>query len=163
MRHFGFALMIAALVSACGSNAASPLRPSATTPTALSSLTGTWAGSSADATGSAQMTWTVTENGTGVNGSMNLSNTGRGMMGAGSMQGTVSGQTVTFHMDVPTGGFTGTMSSCTMTADGQGTVSADGHTMTGTYSGTLSGMMSGGMMNQSCGGSMANGQFTLTR
>ena len=38
-----------------------------------------------------------------------------------------------------------------------------GHTMTGTYSGSMSGMMSGGMMNQSCGGSMANGHFTLTR
>ncbi|MGE5360742.1 MAG: hypothetical protein ACM3NQ_17130 [Bacteroidales bacterium] len=50
-----------------------------------------------------------------------------------------------------------------MAVNGQATMSADGHTMTGTYSGGLSGMMSGGMMGQSCGGAMNNGQFTLTR
>jgi hypothetical protein len=82
------------------------------------------------------------------------------MMGNGSMQGTISGSTVTFHMAVPNGGFGGMMSSCSMGMDGQATMSQDGHTMTGTYSGNMSGMMS---QMQSCGGAMNNGQFTLTR
>jgi hypothetical protein len=82
------------------------------------------------------------------------------MMGNGSMQGTISGSTVTFHMAVPNGGFGGMMSSCSMGMDGQATMSQDGHTMTGTYSGNMSGMMS---QMQSCGGTMNNGQFTLTR
>jgi hypothetical protein len=85
------------------------------------------------------------------------------MVGNGSMQGTISGSNVTFHMAVPAGGFSGMMSSCVMGIDGQAIMSEDGHTMTGTYSGNMSGMMSGGMMGQACGGAMNNGQFTLTR
>ena len=109
------------------------------------------------------MTWTLSPSGDTVTGATTFSNTARGMMGNGSMQGTVGETTMTFHMTVPTGGFTGMMSPCSMGVDGQATLSSDGHTMTGTYSGSLSGMMSGGMMGQSCGGAMNNGQFTLTR
>jgi len=110
------------------------------------------------------MTWTVTQNGSSVSGTMGFVDTGRSMMGNGSMQGTINGSAVSFHMAVPNGGFSGMMSSCSMSVDGQATMSNDGHTMTGTYSGNMSGMMSsGGMMNQSCGGAMANGKFTLTR
>ncbi|MGE5361642.1 MAG: hypothetical protein ACM3NQ_21715 [Bacteroidales bacterium] len=126
-------------------------------------MTGTWSGSSTDTTGQETMIWTVAQNGTSMTGTMNLSDTGRGMMGNGAMTGTVNGSTVTFHMQVPTGGFSGAMSPCSMGMDGQATVSADGHTMTGTYSGSMSGMMAGGMMNQSCGGAMNSGRFTLTR
>jgi hypothetical protein len=36
------------------------------------------------------------------------------MMGTGSMQGAISGSTMTFHMTVPNGGFNGMMSSCSM-------------------------------------------------
>jgi hypothetical protein len=50
-----------------------------------------------------------------------------------------------------------------MLVDGQGQMSDDGHTMTGTYSGNMSGMMSGMMSTVSCGGAMNSGQFTLTR
>jgi len=100
-----------------------------------------------------------------MTGTMSFSDTGRGMMGTGSMRGTVNGRTVTFHMDIPNGGFSGMMASCSMGMDGQGMMSDDGRTMTGTYSGNMAGMMSGGMMNQtqSCGSAMNNGQFTLTR
>jgi hypothetical protein len=83
--------------------------------------------------------------------------------GCTMVQGTVNGLGVSFHMGIPNGGFSGMMSSCSMGMDGQATMSNDGHTMTGTYSGSMAGMMSGVMMNQSCGGSMANGHFTLTR
>ncbi len=109
------------------------------------------------------MSWTVTQNGSGLTGTMGMSDTTRSMMGNGTMTGTVNGNTVTFHMSVPTGGFSGMMSSCSMGLDGQATMSTDGHTMTGTYAGNMSGMMSGGMMGQACGGAMNNGQFTLTR
>ena len=127
-------------------------------------MTGTWAGTSADTTGQEKMSWSVTQSGSGMTGTMSFSDTSRNMMGNGSMQGTVNGSTVTFHMSVPNGGFSGMMSSCAMSVDGQATMSDDGHTMTGTYSGNMSGMMSGGgMMNQSCGGAMTSGKFTLTR
>jgi hypothetical protein len=109
------------------------------------------------------MTWSLTQNANAMSGTTNISDAGRSMMGSGSMQGTVSGSTMTFHMSVPNGGFSGTMSSCSMTVDGQATMSSDGHTMTGTYTGNMSGMMSGGMMGQACGGAMNNGQFTMTR
>ena len=157
-------------VSACGGSTSSPAAPTsspaamATSPTApITSLAGTWTGTSADTSGQEKMTWSITQNGNAMSGTMTVSDTSRSMMGNGSMQGTISGSTVTFHMAVPTGGFGGMMSSCTMGIDGRGSMSDDGHTMTGTYSGNMSGMMSGGMMGQSCGGAMNNGQFTLTR
>jgi len=106
------------------------------------------------------MNWSVTQNASAMTGTMSFSDTARFMMGSGSMQGTINGSTVTFHMAVPNGGFGGMMSPCSMSADGQAQMSADGHTMTGTYSGNMSGMMSS---MASCGGAMSNGHFTLTR
>ncbi len=158
MRSLALVLLVGSFAAACGSSS-SPVAPSSGTPT----ITGNWSGSSHDTTGQETMNWTLTQNGTNVSGSMGMSNTSRGMMGNGTMTGTVSGDTVTFHMNVPTGGFTGMMTSCAMVVDGQATMSPDGHTMTGTYSGNMSGMMSGAMVGQSCGGTMGNGQFTLTR
>jgi hypothetical protein len=106
------------------------------------------------------MTWTLAQNGNAMTGTMNISDGGRSLMGSGSMQGTISASTMTFHMAVPNGGFSGMMSSCSMSVDGQAQMSDDGHTMTGTYSGNMSGMMSS---MQSCGAAMNNGRFTLTR
>jgi hypothetical protein len=161
MRYLGFALLAGLVASGCGGSS-SPVSPSASSANP-STMTGVWSGTSADSTGQEKMGWTVTQNGNTMTGTMNFSDTGRNMMGNGSMQGTINGSSVTFHMSVPNGGFTGTMSSCSMGVDGQATMSNDGHTMTGTYSGSMSGMMSGGMMNQSCGGAMNNGTLTLTR
>ncbi len=151
------------IVAACGGSTSSPAIPTPTATGSLTSLSGTWTGTSSDTSGQDKMTWTLTQNTNAMTGTMNISDTARSMMGNGSMQGTVSGSTMTFHMTVPTGGFDGMMSSCAMGVDGQATMSSDGHTMTGTYSGNMSGMMSGGMMGQACGGAMNNGQFTLTR
>jgi hypothetical protein len=150
-------------LAACSGSTSSPAAPTMTSPSALTSLSGTWTGTSSDTSGPEALTWTLTQNSTAMTGTMNISDIGRSMMGNGAMQGTVNGSTMTFHMTVPSGGFNGTMSSCSMGVDGQATMSSDGHTMTGTYSGSMSGMMSGGMMGQSCGGVMNNGQFTLTR
>lgn len=163
MRYLsGVAILAALAVAACGDGSSGPTSASPT-PATGTTMSGTWAGTSADSTGQEKMIWTVTQTGNSVTGTMNLADTGRNMMGNGSMQGTINGSTLSFHMSVPTGGFSGMMSSCAMGMDGQATMSDDGRTMTGTYSGSMSGMMSGGMMNQSCGGSMADGHFTLTR
>lgn len=159
MKMMFLSLLTAFLTFACGGSS-SPPAPSAGN---LSSMTGSWSGTSADSSGQEKMAWTVTQDGTTMTGSMNVTDTGRGMMGTGAMRGTVSGRTVSFHMDVPRGGFSGMMSSCSMSMDGQATMSDDGHSMTGTYSGGMSGTMSSGMMNQSCGGAMNGGHFALAR
>jgi osmotically-inducible protein OsmY len=147
-------------VTACGGSPSAPTAPTPNPSGTLTSLSGTWAGPSSDTSGPAMMTWVVSQSGITMAGTMNISDSGRGMMGNGSVQGTISGSTVTFHMTVPNAGFNGMMSSCSMSVDGQAQMSDDGHTMTGTYSGTMSGMMS---QMQSCGGAMNNGHVTLTR
>jgi hypothetical protein len=156
MRHVFVTFLVCLGATACGSS--SPVSPSTAT-----TVSGTWTGSSHDTSGQETISWTVSQAGNTLSGTVGMSDTTRSMMGSGTMTGTVSGNTVTFRMTVPTGGFNGFMSSCSMMVDGQATMSSDGHTMTGSYSGNMSGMMSGSMMNQSCGGAMQNGQFTLTR
>jgi hypothetical protein len=152
-----FSLMF---MTACGGSTSGPASPTPIPPGTIASLSGTWTGVSADTSGQENMTWTVTQNGNAMTGTMNISDGGRSMMGSGSMQGTISGSSVTFHMAVPNGGFSGMMSSCSMVMDGQAQMSDEGHTMTGTYSGNVSGMMSS---MQSCGGAMNTGRFTLTK
>lgn len=147
-------------VTACGGSTSAPTAPSPNPSGTLTSLSGTWTGTSSDTSGRGTMTWTMTQSGNVMTGTMSISDDSRSLMGNGSMQGTVSGSTVTFHMIVPNGGFSGMMSSCSMSLDGQAQMSDDGRTMTGTYSGTMSGMMS---QMQSCGGAMNNGHVTLTR
>ena len=155
-----FSLMF---VTACAGSASVPTAPAPAAAAANTNASGTWIGTSADSTGRENMTWALTQNGNAITGTMNIGDTSRSMMGNGSMQGTISGSTVSFRMTVPIGGFSSTMSSCSMLVDGQGQMSDDGHTMTGTYAGNMSGMMSGMMSTVSCGGAMNSGQFTLTR
>lgn len=151
------------LTSACGGSSSSPTSPSMVTTPSSSSMTGTWTGTSMDSTGQAKDVWTVSQVGTGLTGTMKMSDDTRSMMGNGTMRGTVNGRAFSFHIEMPSGSFTGMMAACSMVMDGDGMMSDDGHTMTGTYSGTLAGMM--GMMgsSQSCGGAMSNGTFTATR
>jgi len=163
MRISTLAILSLLTVAACGGSTSTPAAPTTTSAGTVASLSGTWTGTSSDSSGQDKMIWTLSQNANTTSGTMNISDTTRSMMGNGSMQGTISGSTMTFHMTVPTGGFDGMMAACSMGVDGQATMSSDGHAMTGTYSGTMSGMMSGGMMGQACGGAMNNGQFTLTR
>jgi hypothetical protein len=152
------------LVSAC-SGTSNPVSPTPANNSNLAAVSGTWAGTMTDTTGTAADTWTVSQSGTTVTGTMSMSDNTRNMMGAGTMSGTVNGKSVSFHMEVKAGGFSGMMSTCGMMIDGQGMMSEDGHTMTGSYTGAFSGMMSSGMMGmmQPCGGTMGNGTFSLTR
>jgi len=161
-RVVAFILSAGLFLPACSSTS-SPVSPS--TPTASAAIvSGTWAGTTTDSTGSTSAVWTVTQTATTVTGKMSMSDDVRSMMGNGAMSGTMNGKALTFHMAVPTGGFTGMMAMCSVVMDGQGMMSDDGHTMTGTYSGSFSGMMSNMMgSQQSCGGVMSSGTFSMTR
>lgn len=162
--RLALALLFGLAAAACGGTRTSPTSPALEPPAGAASMTGTWSGTSADTTGQAKMTWTISQSGSTFTASTSVSDNARSMMGNGTMQGTVNGQTMTFHMTVPNGAFSGMMSSCSMSVDGQAQMSDNGHAMTGTYTGTMSGMMSGMMsQGQSCGGAMNNGQFTMTR
>ena len=160
MRTSIFVIFSLMFMTACGGSTSGPAAPSPTPPSTLASLSGTWTGTSMDTSGQENMTWALTQHGNAMTGTMNISDGGRSLMGSGSMQGTIGASTATFHMAVPNGGFSGMMSSCSMSLDGQARMSDDGHTMTGTYSGHMSGMMSS---MQSCGEAMNDGHFTLTR
>lgn len=124
------------------------------------SVTGTWAGSASDSsssmgagsmmgqTGMGTMTWPLTQSGPTVTGSINFS----GMQGRmpGSFLGTMSGDVMTFTIDMPSN----SMMSAGCSARATGTARVNGTTMTmiGTYSGS-----------NSCTGSFGNGQMTMTR
>lgn len=124
------------------------------------SVTGTWAGSGSDSSssmgagsmmgqaGMGTMTWPLTQSGPTVTGSINFS----GMQGRmpGSFLGSMSGDVMTFTIDMPSN----SMMSAGCSARATGTARVNGTTMTmiGTYSGS-----------NSCSGSFANGQMTMTR
>ncbi len=140
--------------AACGNN--SPMTPSGP----AASMSGTWAGSAVDSSismgagslmgqaGMGTMTWPLTQSGSTLTGSMSFS----GMQGRmpGSFLGTMSGDEMTFTMDLPINSMMS--SGCTARATGLARVDGTRMTMTGTYSGS-----------NSCTGSFANGQMTMTR
>ena len=99
-------------------------------------------------TGMGTMTWPLTQSGSAVTGSMSFA----GMAGRmpGAFTGTMSGDDMTFTMDLPNNSMMS--SGCTARATGSAHVDGTRMTMTGTYSGT-----------NSCTGSFVNGQMTMTR
>ena len=155
MTKLGLALFLAAIVAGCGGSGSS------TGPTGSGSITGyagTWVGSMSESGGAmmgsgtmggmmtGQATWQMTQTGANVTGSMDMS----GFRGTGQMAitGTISGQTMTFTMNIPAGG----MPDAGCVAKGNGTAQMNGNTMTGTYSGS-----------NTCSGPFSNGQITLSR
>ena len=149
-------VVLTCFAAACGGT--SSMGP--TGPTAQTAMTGTWAGSGSDWSGSmgagslmgqagmGTMTWPLRQSGSTVTGSMSFA----GMQGRipGVFSGTMSADDVTFTMDLPNN----SMMSAGCTARATGTARVDGArmTMTGTYSGS-----------NSCTGSFTNGQMTMTR
>ena len=123
-------------------------------------IIGRWSGSTSDSAGSASGVWTLNQNGTVLSGTAQVTDTTRNLLGDGTIRGAVNGKSISFHMEVPTGGFAGTMAACSMAIDGQGTISDDGHKFTGSYTGAFTGMMS---PQRSCGGNLSRGTFSLTR
>ena len=159
MRKFGFILLLAAFMAGCGGGGSSiaPTDPGSTT-----GYAGTWVGSMSESGGammgsgtmggmmsgmmSGQMTWQMTQNGANVTGDMELS----GFQGTGRMtiSGTISGQTMTFTMNIPAGG----MPEPGCGASGNGTAQMNDNTMTGTYSGS-----------NTCSGVFTDGRVMLSR
>jgi hypothetical protein len=125
-------------------------------------MAGAWAGIGSDSSGSmgagsmigqtdmGTMTWQLTQNGSTVTGPMSFS--GAGMQGRmpGSFLGTMSGDDMTFTMDMPSSSMMS--SGCSSRATGTAHVNRTTMTMTGTYSGS-----------NSCSGAYTNGQMTMTR
>jgi hypothetical protein len=108
------------------------------------------AGSMMGQTDMGTMTWQLTQNGSTVTGPMSFA--GAGMQGRmpGSFLGTMSGDDMTFTMDMPSSSMMS--SGCSSRATGTAHVNRTTMTMTGTYSGS-----------NSCSGAYTNGQLTMTR
>ena len=151
-------VFLASFAAACGGNAA--MSPSV--PTASASLAGAWTGIASDSSSSTgagsmmgqadmgTMTWQLTENGSIETGPMSFS--GSGMQGRtpGTFLGTMSGDDMTFAMDMPSNSMMST--GCSSRATGTAHINRTTMTMTGTYSGS-----------NSCSGAYTSGQMTMTR
>jgi hypothetical protein len=156
------AIVTALLAAACGS-ASSPTAPGpgpAATGGGSAPLTGTWAGTAFDSTGSMMgagmsaamfdnMTWNIVQTGNTFTGTMQFP----GYMARGPMtiSGTINGSTATFTMTMPAGSM---MSSVTCTATSTGTFdfAAVMTQIHGQYAGT-----------NSCTGPFNQGQINLSR
>lgn len=123
---------------------------SPTPPSPAVDLTGAWAGSASDSSGPGQMSWQLTQTDTSFSGTMTMTDAGTGVMGQGSVSGTVSGASIHFSIRVAAGGFPSPYESCTADVTGDGQASSS--TITGTYSGS-----------NSCSGAIASGQLTLNK
>ena len=149
-------VLLTCFTAACSGG--SPTGPSG--PGSQMAMTGTWAGSASDSsssmgagslmgqTGMGTMTWPLTQSGSTVTGSMSFA----GMQGRspGAFSGMMSGDDMTFTMDLPNNSMMS--AGCTARATGTARVDRTRMTMTGTYSGS-----------NSCTGSFVNGQMTMTR
>ena len=152
------AVFLASFAAACGGGATTS--PSATTPSG--SMAGAWVGMASDSSSSigagsmmgqadmGTMTWQLTENGSIETGPMTFS--GSGMQGRtpGTFLGAMSGDDMTFAMDMPSNSMMST--GCSSRATGTAHVNRTTMTMTGTYSGS-----------NSCSGAYTSGQLTMTR
>lgn len=155
-RFRALALAAAFACISCGStgSSAGPTSPASPGGTATNdiNIAGTWNGTATDTTGPGTMTWVVTQTGSSFTGTVTLVDTATSAKGKGTVSGTVSGSAVRFTVTIPAGGFDAPYASCAATTTGDAVVI--GSTMTATYSGSGSG---------SCGGTIAGGQFTLTK
>ena len=68
-------------------------------------VTGTWVGDLATLPGVPQMTWTLTESGVTVNGSVQVTLNGGFVVLSGALTGTLADSTLTYTITVPPGGF----------------------------------------------------------
>ncbi len=158
MKNAYLVVLLASFAAACGGSAST----SPSGPTASTSMAGAWTGIASDSSssigagsmmgqaGMGTMTWQLTENGSIATGPMSFS--GSGMQGRmpGTFVGTMSGDDMTFAMDMPTSSMMST--GCSSRATGTAHVNRTTMTMTGTYSGS-----------NSCSGAYTGGQMTMNR
>ncbi len=157
MKNAYLVVVLVSFATACGGSAStSPSGPTST------SMAGVWTGIASDSSssigagsmmgqaGMGTMTWQLTENGSIETGPMSFS--GSGMQGRmpGTFVGTMSGDDMTFAMDMPTSSMMST--GCSSRATGTAHVNRTTMTMTGTYSGS-----------NSCSGAYTGGQMTMNR
>ena len=144
-------LLVLASAAGCGGGnggpSALPTQPSAST---SDTLTGTWSGSASDSSGPGQMSWQIAQSDTSFSGTVTMTDSGTGLMGRGSVSGTVSSGSIRFSISVPAGGFDSPYASCIAEVSGDGLVSTS--SITGTYSGS-----------NSCADTITSGQLSLTR
>ena len=138
-----------------GSMAACSVTSSTTTPspTPNTSLTGTWSGDLLLQGVAARMTWTLTQNGSGVSGPvLVLLPTGTVLLN-GALNGTVSGSTVNYTINIGNGAVP-SQPNCTGQLGGTVTSSfGTPSTLTGNYA----------INNSTCTTPFSTGTFTLTR
>src|SRR5262245_4031905 len=138
-------LLALTLTTACKSDSSStPAAPSAP----VLNVAGSWRGTATDSSGPGTISMQVTQSGTNLTGTVNMSvitATGRG-----TLTGTVSGSSIHLTIAIPAGGFDAPFGSCTASVTGDGQVSAS--SITATYTGT-----------NSCSGSITKGELTLSK
>ena len=150
-------VLVASFAAACGGN--SSTAPSGVT---SSSMAGIWSGIGVDSSSSlgtgsmmgqtdmGTMTWQLTQNGSMVTGPMSFNGSGMQGRGPGAFSGIMSGDDMTFTMNLPTGSMMS--SGCSSSATGTAHVNRTTMTMTSTYSGS-----------NTCSGGYTSGQAMMTR
>ena len=150
MRLWSAIACVSALLAAgCGSDSQS----TPTSPTILN-LTGKWSGNLSDSSGPGTATFTLTQSGSAISGSMAGRDTNTGLSVNGSLAGTLNGSALTFTITVPVGGYPGPFSVCSSTSNGSATVTAT--QINGTYSGSATGPAG-------CARSFTGGTVNLTK
>ena len=152
------AAFLASFAAGCGSNAT--MSPSV--PTASASLAGAWTGIASDSSSSigagsmmgqadmGTMTWQLTQNGSAVSGPINFSGSGMPGRMPGSFRGAMSGDDMTFTIEMPASSMMS--AGCSSRAAGTAHLNRATMTMTATYSGS-----------NSCYGAFSGGETTMVR
>jgi hypothetical protein len=138
----GLAVLFVTLAGSCKS---SPAAPSL-------SLEGTWNGTLVTPGGGGSLKWELAQESERISGTVTSQDL-NGIVGRGTITGTLSDTTLTFEMTFPPGAFSPPFQSCSQTVTGSA-LNVTRSLINGSYSGTIR------CPNQTSGGS---GQFTLTR
>ena len=113
-------------------------------------LSGTFAGTAADPSGPGRLTWQLTQSGQQVSGTLSFQDDRTAATGNGSVSGSLSGPTLTFSMEIRSGGVSAPFGGCTIAATG--TAQATTTTINGTFTG-----------RNSCTSTFTNGTIALTK
>lgn len=143
-----FALAALVLVVACNRGAEDP--PSPTGPTPPANVSGTYAGTVADASGPGRLTWRLTQASADVSGTFTATDDVSGLTAGGNVTGTLAGSTLTFRMTAAAGTLPPPFANCSL--DLNGTAQVAGSAIDGTYTG-----------RNSCTGPFASGRLSLMR
>ncbi len=158
MKNVFAVILLGWFAGACGGS--SPTGPSGSMGSA--SMAGTWAGTGVDSSTSlgagsmmgqadmGTMTWQLTQNGSAVSGPINFSGSGMPGRMPGSFRGAMSGDDMTFTIEMPASSMMS--AGCSSRATGTAHLNRATMTMTATYSGS-----------NSCYGAFSGGETTMVR